>query len=309
MTQPRQIAPGKTYLITRRTTRRYFIFRPDADGRMQNIFWYCLGVTAGEFGVLVHSATLMSSHPHIVLTDVRGVLPDFLREFHRLLANATKCHRGWPEEVFSANNTNVVELLSANAIVAECGYVIANPVAAGAVRRADEWPGATVAAGDIGRRVVAARRPSAYFCGDNPRWPQTVELPITMPRQIIEQLGSADAGRDAIAREGGRREHAAWNDARLHGRGFCGARRSMSLAITSRGSGWESVGSRKPAFASAGDHVLARLAAQGVRGFRRAYREALELWRCGATAVVFPAGTWLMRVLHHATCEPSPGPG
>jgi putative transposase len=34
------------------------------------------------------------------------------------------------------------------------------------------------------------------------------------------------------------------------------------------------------------------------REFRRAYFTALELWRRGARDVLFPAGTWWLRVFH-----------
>jgi hypothetical protein len=43
--------------------------------------------------------------------------------------------------------------------------------------------------------------------------------------------------------------------------------------------------------------VLASLAE-----FLRSYREAFEAWREGVRDVVFPAGTYLMRVLHGAPC-------
>ena len=39
--------------------------------------------------------------------------------------------------------------------------------------------------------------------------------------------------------------------------------------------------------------------------FRGAYAEALAAWRAGVREVVFPAGTWLMRVLHGAPCAAS----
>jgi hypothetical protein len=38
-----------------------------------------------------------------------------------------------------------------------------------------------------------------------------------------------------------------------------------------------------------------------VRAFRLAYRSALDKWRTGIRSVVFPAGTWWMRVLHAVT--------
>jgi hypothetical protein len=43
-------------------------------------------------------------------------------------------------------------------------------------------------------------------------------------------------------------------------------------------------------------------ALQRLAEFTRAYREALEAWRAGLRDVVFPAGTWLMRIQHAAPC-------
>jgi hypothetical protein len=37
--------------------------------------------------------------------------------------------------------------------------------------------------------------------------------------------------------------------------------------------------------------------------FGRAYRQALGAWRTGMREVLFPPGTWLMRVRHTARCE------
>jgi hypothetical protein len=45
-------------------------------------------------------------------------------------------------------------------------------------------------------------------------------------------------------------------------------------------------------------------ALQRLAEFGRAYREALAAWRGGVRDVVFPEGTWLMRVLHAVPCAP-----
>ena len=49
MTQPRRILPGTTYLITRRTLRRHFLFRPDPD--IRRLFLYALCVNAKRFHI------------------------------------------------------------------------------------------------------------------------------------------------------------------------------------------------------------------------------------------------------------------
>jgi hypothetical protein len=43
----------------------------------------------------MHAVTLMSTHEHLVVTDTKGNLPDFLRRLHRLVALGTKVLRKW----------------------------------------------------------------------------------------------------------------------------------------------------------------------------------------------------------------------
>ena len=43
-------------------------------------------------------------------------------------------------------------------------------------------------------------------------------------------------------------------------------------------------------------------ALQRLKWFEQAYRDALDAWRTGRRDVLFPLGTWQMRVLHAARC-------
>ena len=142
MTRRRIIDPGTTWALSRRTTRRHFLLNPDQARQLEGCYWYCLGLAAQRFGVVVHAGCLMSTHSHEVVTDVRGVLPRFLQEFHRLLALTTKALRGWPGEVFDKRSTGQHALLTPEATIEALAYLIANPVEAGAVRYAKDWPGA-----------------------------------------------------------------------------------------------------------------------------------------------------------------------
>ena len=308
MSMPRCVLPGKRYLLTRRTTRRYFLFRPDGDRTMEEIFWYCLAVAAAKHGVVVHSAISMSNHVHLVVTDVLGVLPDFLADFHRWLACATKAHRGWPAEVFDKSQTSAVELVTPVAVVREMAYVIANAPLSGLVRYAHEWPGAMTRVADVGRRVVRAKRPEAWFDAESEsvQWPEEIALSIEMPEVLVRAHGSAEAARGVIGREVERRERSAWDEAQKKGRGFLGAERAVRVAITDRGSKWELFGARNPTFAAGGDSEAARGAVERLRGFRGGHRESLVRWRGGERDVVFPAGTWWMRVHHRARCDGAP---
>ena len=141
---PRRIVAGTVWHISRRTVNRHYLFTPDPNRVVEGLFWFCLGHAAARYGIEIHAATLLSTHHHCVVTDTRGELPRFLHEFHRNFACCIKALLNWPGQVFDSRQTSAVELVTSAAITKTIGYVIANPVAAGAVKEARQWPGACV---------------------------------------------------------------------------------------------------------------------------------------------------------------------
>ena len=81
MSLPWCVLAGTTYLVTRRCIGRRFLLRPDQA--LNELFVYCLGLAAQAHGVRVHALCVMSNYYHLVLTDVEGVLPDFMRSARR----------------------------------------------------------------------------------------------------------------------------------------------------------------------------------------------------------------------------------
>ena len=305
MTRPRIVFEGKVVALTRRTTGRHFLFNPDKQRELERIYWYCLAFAAQEHGVLVHAATLMSTHSHEVVTDVGGTLPNFNRRFRRLMALCTKALRGWPEEVFNKDKTGEHELLTPHAMVESIAYLMANPVEAGAVRYAKDWPGAHTMPRDVGRRVVKVKRPAHYFDPNNPQWPDVVELELQMPAALTEAYGDEGA-RARIAERLVDRERAARQRSVQTGKTFLGARRVLKLAFTKRASSYEVFGSLNPQFSAAGDKAVASAAVKRLRAFKAHYDRALRAWTAGERDVCFPHGTRWMRVFHGAPCGPAP---
>jgi len=60
MTLPRQVVPGRDYMITRRCSERRFFLRPDED--TTNAFVYCLALAATRANVQVTFSVAMSNH-------------------------------------------------------------------------------------------------------------------------------------------------------------------------------------------------------------------------------------------------------
>ena len=291
MSQPRHIRPGATWLVTRRTTRRHMLFRPDKDGTTQRIYWYVTAVLAEKFGIELHAVQVLSTHLHEVLTDVRGVLPAFLRERNRILANVLKRHRDWPEEVFQRASASCVELYGPNAILQEIGYTLANCVEAGLVSEATEWPGATARVGEIGAGVFrTVERPRMYFNPKNRTWPERASVTLTMPQVLTQTYGERatavlrSAVRAAVAR--------ARRIARKAGYVVRDIARLYRVPFTDRACSREPSGQRNPTFATGGVAELARKAIDERFTFRTLYRQARDALKRGIPGVAFPEGAW-----------------
>jgi putative transposase len=283
-------------MISRRTIRRTHLLRPDP--RLNALFRYCLAVLSARHGILIHAVVVMSTHEHIVLTDVHGVLPRFLQELHRILALGVKVLRKWDGNVWDHEKTSVVELLTDAAIVQKIAYVMANPVAAGLVRRARDWPGIRSLPSDLGAAAWTAARPDYYFDPANPDWPPTASLELSPPP--LDAMSDADFS-SAVALELQHQEseaRATWSAKGFH------ALTPVQLARLSpfrRARSWEPVRRRNPAFAvGRGQRAAFFAAVVALRKFRTTYRAALDRWRAGLREVLFPAGTWAMQQFHGA---------
>jgi REP element-mobilizing transposase RayT len=297
---PRPIYPGSTYLITRRTVDRRFLLRPDAA--VNRIVCYLLAYAAERYGIAVHAVCVMSNHVHLVATDPRGVLPDFLAYLHRMVALCLKVVRRWDGPFWDSEQPSMVRLETRNAVVEKIAYVIANPVASMLVGRASDWPGLTCAAADLGRRTWTAQRPKEFLRAQDERWPPWAELTLTLPPHVQE--GQAEGFRQAVESELKMLERRAARHAVQCGTRPLGVERVCRIDPYQRAGRHVPKGGLKPLFATG---RAAREDQQWVRavmcGFRAAYREAFRLWRSGVRSVAFPFGTWYLRMRHGAACE------
>jgi hypothetical protein len=299
------VIPGKVWATDRRTIRRYFLFTPAQRDKLEPAFWYCLAVAAKKHGIQVHAAVLMSTHPHLVYTDPRGVQPLFKRDFHRTFAMCVKAILGWPEEVFNKSQGGEHEPLSEEALIEDIAYLIANPCAAFAVRYAKDWPGPKTLPQDIGRRVMRFPLPECYFDPDNPDWPREIEFQLYMPESLEAKYG-ADGARELIAASVRRREQQALAESKQRGIPFKGVRRILRTPHTARARSYEVFGKSNPRFRAAGDWDRASRKVQELRDFDECYDSALARWTRGDRRAAFPYGTWWMRIHHAARTRPPP---
>ena len=296
MAHPRRIVPAETYLVTRRCSQRTFRLRPCAE--TNRIFMYCLAFAMQKTGVRLHAACVMSNHLHLVVTDPRGVLPNFLRELHRLTAKAMNASQGEWENLWAAEPCNVVRLVTDCDIEDKIAYVVANPVAAGLVREPGEWPG-LLAWGESVRRVV---RPVSYF-RENGTCPP--ELPLCVEQPPSRESGpiSGPAWRERVGRAIAAKVAAAHRAIRVSSRDFLGRAAILGASFAQRARSYEAKFGLIPTFAARVRSVRDALR-RVERHFRARYRAARERWGSGRRDVPFPYGTWGLAIFHAAEVEP-----
>jgi putative transposase len=296
VTAPRCLLPGETYLITRRCTQRQFLLRPS---RLTNqLVSYCLALAAQHTGVLLHAVCFMSNHWHGVVSDPFARLPEFLERFHRMFARAQNAALGRWENLWSSDKTSVVLLVSEQDILDKMAYTMANPTAAGLVATPSQWPGV------ITRRMGEQLRiemPDVFFDHDGILPPQA-ELEFTRPPAFSHLDDGAFARLlDDAVRE---RVRAAREHMRQQGKPFLGAkdilRQAFSAAPTTPAP------RRNP-----NPRIAAHRTPERVNAIRRMlefvhdYREAFLAWRNGDRSVLFPAGTYALRIQARVACMPA----
>ncbi len=122
---PRRIVRGLRYMLTRRCAQRGFRLRP-SDLTTQS-FAYALALAMAKTRVEVHAICVMSNHVHLIVTDVEGRLPEFMRELNRPAAKALNASQGPWENLWAAEPYNQVALPTEAELLDKVAYVAANP--------------------------------------------------------------------------------------------------------------------------------------------------------------------------------------
>lgn len=297
MTAPRQVLPGKTYLVTRRCLQRQFLLLPRLE--VKQVFGYLLAVTAERYGILLHAVCVLSNHYHLVVTDPNALLPEFARELNGNLARFLNALHGRFEAVFPPGSYSAVALEDEGAVLEKAAYALANPVAAGLVAHGRDWPGLWSPPSWIGRWTERFERPECFF-DEEGEMPEEAELELVPPPgEDAEAFRRALEGRlGELERQAARKPDG-------------GRRRFLGLAAVLAQRWWETPAKEEPPGAlnpriAAIDRWKRIEATMQLKSFLEAYREALLQLRKGVRDVVFPAGTYRLPA-HYGITSAAPG--
>jgi REP element-mobilizing transposase RayT len=299
MTAPRQVLAGTTYLVTRRCSQRQFLLRPSKV--TNQTLGYLLAVAASRYHVEVHAFCVMSNHLHLVVTDPDASLPAFSQFFDSLVARSMNAVLARWEHFWAPTSYSAVALQDPADVVDKSAYLLANPVAAGLVRRGRMWPGLWSAPEQVGAGPLEFHRPVRFFRQKGATsLPERASLSLVVPPGFDSPQQFRRALRDALQA----REEAAAVDLAAQHRGFLGVHRVLAQPPCGRPPRAEPRRGLNPRLACRDKWRRIQALGQLVE-FLRDYRCALQSWRAGSDHVLFPAGTYLMRLLHRAHCLPS----
>jgi putative transposase len=300
MPLPREVLPGRTYMITRRCTQRQFLLHP--DDATNNAYLYCLGVAVQRTGVVLRFTAGESNHHHTGIHDPHGNYPEFIEHFHKLLAKCMNSLRGRWENFWSSEQTSVLRLVDAADVLDKMVYALTNPCKDNLVEKVTDWPGVNSYAATLAGKTLTATRP-AHFFREKGNMPATVTLEFQQPNEFknMSRKEFADMLRTRV------KDFEAKAEER---RRATGARVLGRKAILKQ-HWWDSPTTREPRRelnprVAAKDKWSRIEALQRNKLFVKLYRRAFKAFKDGIKNIVFPVGTYWLRRFAAAVCEPRP---
>jgi len=280
-------------------TQRQFFLRPDAQ--VERIYQYCLAEAAARYQISLHGWVAMSNHQHVVFTDNLGNYPAFLAHLDKMIAKVMNARLGRWENFWAAEQPNVVHLVEARDRFDKLVYLLMNPVADDLVDRAVDWPGACSIHATVSGRSKTVARPAGFFREDGPM-PAEVELRAARLPGFEDM---SDEQWRATVIEAVRAAEATHRARRVaEGKTVLGRKAILAASLEERPKTVEPRRRLRPAVACKNEE-LRKAVLLALLQFRFAHREALRKLIARERGVVFPYGTYRVK-LFGVRCAEAP---
>lgn len=143
----RVVAPGRPHHVTQRGNRRQAVFFSDGDYRS---YLLLMRQWCSRMGVSVWAYCLMPNHVHLILVPPsEQALCRAVGEAHRRYTVGINQREGWQGHLWQGRFASFV--MDQSHLLAAARYIERNPVHAGLVGNAEEWPWSSAAAHVSGR--------------------------------------------------------------------------------------------------------------------------------------------------------------
>ena len=302
MSKARPVHPGAVVFSTRRVHKRQLLLRP--SDHLNQAILYIVAVLARRYDIRLHALCVMGNHTHDVATDLLGRIVEFQRDCHALMTRVINAMHGDFESLWSREPTCRIECLEPGDVLDKIAYTMANPVSARLVAYGHNWPGVRCAWPMKPRTV---RRPPGFFRDEKSggHWPEEAILEFYPPP--CADAASQDDLAALIRGTIDDYEDKARAKAKAGRMTFLGRAGVLRQSRYARPTSSEERFTRRPTIACRSKWArIERL--QRDRAWLELYEAAKERVRAGEPNVLFPYGTWKVRVYYGAACEPPPDP-
>ena len=289
---PRPIFKQHTYMVTRRTTQRQFLLRPNKA--INQCIRYCVSIATEKSGVELHALMFMSNHYHIILTDVEGRLPVFTETLNRLLAKSLNVYHGRGENFWAGHvQPSHVHLGDRTAVLDKLAYLLCNPVAADLVKEGKYWPGIRVFLPGETKCV----RPKFYFRDEDSggSMPKKTKLKLSLPeclgdkKQALKELRKLIKDNEQILAE----------KRKASGKQVLGKEAVKRQRIDATPSSKDKPSNISPRLVCRDKWRKIEIL-HLMKSFLNAYKQAWESYKAGEAGVQFPLGSYKMGLIKHA---------
>lgn len=274
--------------------------------KVSQIIGYLLAVLSKERGVELNAVCYLGNHEHGVANDPNSEISNLMQDLHSLISKHIKASFDEDEILWNSKPTNLVLLGEPEDTLIKMAYVMANPVHHRLVKFAKNYPGLRMA---WPARPRAFKRPTGFLDAEStkkdgtPRWPKVAVLEMHRPRgfdHLSDNELAIKVGEIMRVEEDRYREEVVSGGGSFLGKG--------ELLKQSR--------DYRPLRKPKGDRLIPKVACknaekrsallEALSNWLGRYAAALERFRAGERDVVFPYGTFKMRVQYGVNVEPAP---
>lgn len=298
-TPVRRVRPNTVFEVSRRVVGGRF--KLQANPRIIHSFLFLLAIYSNHYNIKLIAAVVMLNHYHLLGLDEEGRLPHFMQTFDALMARILNCIHGTEGTVWCANGYTPLEPMSDEASINRLDYLIENPLAADLVKYLKDYPHIRVREDDI-LREIEIERPDFFF-SPRTKLPKKVTLRFhKLP--ALSHLSDEEYCKHIAERiKAAERRHI--ERRKRTGDTVMGCKRILKVRREDRPRKNRTWFKLRPQIAERNKRLrVAAIAA--LKEFRQRYREALAAWHAGQRDVLFPYGTWKMRIAFGVRVEPPP---
>lgn len=292
MTKPRRHIANQVVLLTRRCFQRRFLLRPDSF--INRVLFFETARASSRHGQCVHGVLAMSNHIHQVSTDTTGNRSDFMRDAMREISRARNHDLDRRDSLWDSRSFGDTVLVKRETIERKLIYTWLNPVAAGLVRRAEDWPGFKILPRHWGK-IFRIKKPERYYGRDTPEYVEFIPMPP--PGYDEMTLEEVREHFEALLREAEDKLHKQRGNKKVRG-----AVRICQTNPYSCPKNPSPMGELSPRFACKDGAALSQ-AIKRYQDFQDEYQRTRLKWLKGKK-VKFPCGTVQLRRRAPIRCKP-----